>query len=196
MKLPISWRSRALLLSLISAPCLAYPLHAARVVVQSSDRQCRACKAELDSEYQSLPKVLPAPGANTGLLLVDVFFGPPFSGHQILGSAVVATDSTGVTTRARYLSRHKPLSPGRPDVVLFHDLAPGAYRLRFIVAEQWRVETIALELPDQILCRPDCAGLCPVCGKDLNVEPHEHIERDPDPRWAPLEALKDELDVR
>jgi uncharacterized protein len=60
----------------------------------------------------------------------------------------------------------------------------------------WARDAIALELPDQILCRPDCAGLCPVCGKDLNVEPHEHIERDPDPRWAPLEALKDELDVR
>ena len=28
----------------------------------------------------------------------------------------------------------------------------------------------------KILCRPDCAGLCPVCGKDLNAEPHEHDE--------------------
>jgi len=60
----------------------------------------------------------------------------------------------------------------------------------------WARDAIALELPDQILCRPDCAGLCPVCGKDLNVEPHEHLERDPDPRWAALEALRDELDVR
>ena len=60
----------------------------------------------------------------------------------------------------------------------------------------WGRDAIALELPDQILCRPDCAGLCPVCGKDLNVEPHEHLERDPDPRWAALEALRDELDVR
>lgn len=57
----------------------------------------------------------------------------------------------------------------------------------------WARDAVALELPDQILCRPDCAGLCPVCGKDLNAEPHEHVERDPDPRWAALERLRDEL---
>jgi uncharacterized protein len=57
----------------------------------------------------------------------------------------------------------------------------------------WARDAIALELPDQILCRPDCAGLCPMCGKDLNVEPHEHLERDPDPRWAALEELRDRL---
>lgn len=56
----------------------------------------------------------------------------------------------------------------------------------------WARDAIALALPDQILCRPDCAGLCPVCGKDLNAEPHEHAESDSDPRWAALEALRDE----
>jgi uncharacterized protein len=60
----------------------------------------------------------------------------------------------------------------------------------------WVRDAIALELPDQILCRPDCAGLCPVCGKDLNVEPHEHLERDPDPRWSALEGLFRDQDVR
>ena len=54
----------------------------------------------------------------------------------------------------------------------------------------WARDAVALELPEQILCRADCAGLCPVCGKDLNVEPHEHLERDPDPRWAALEGLE------
>ncbi len=54
----------------------------------------------------------------------------------------------------------------------------------------WARDAIALELPEQILCRPDCAGLCPVCGKDLNAEPHEHTEREPDPRWAALEQFR------
>ena len=54
----------------------------------------------------------------------------------------------------------------------------------------WARDQVALGLPDQILCRPDCAGLCPVCGKDLNVEPHEHEEAAVDPRWAALEALR------
>ncbi len=54
----------------------------------------------------------------------------------------------------------------------------------------WAPDTIALALPDKILCRPDCAGLCPTCGKDLNVEPHVHDEVAPDSRWAALEALR------
>jgi uncharacterized protein len=57
----------------------------------------------------------------------------------------------------------------------------------------WARDSIALALPEQILCRPDCAGLCPVCGKNLNDEPHEHAEESADPRWSALERLKDEL---
>jgi uncharacterized protein len=57
----------------------------------------------------------------------------------------------------------------------------------------WARDAVALALPDKILCRPDCAGLCAVCGKNLNDEPHIHDEQTPDPRWAALEALRDEL---
>lgn len=32
-------------------------------------------------------------------------------------------------------------------------------------------ELLMAELPDRVLCRPDCKGLCPGCGADLNVEP-------------------------
>ena len=57
---------------------------------------------------------------------------------------------------------------------------------------QWARDAVALALPEQILCRPDCAGLCPVCGKNLNDEPHEHEQEHGDPRWAALEALRDQ----
>jgi len=56
----------------------------------------------------------------------------------------------------------------------------------------WARDVVSLSVPDQILCRPDCAGLCPVCGKDLNLEPHEHEGGAVDPRWAALEALRAE----
>jgi DUF177 domain-containing protein len=56
----------------------------------------------------------------------------------------------------------------------------------------WARDAIALALPDQILCRDDCAGLCPVCGKDLNLEPHEHAEERLDPRWEALSRLREE----
>jgi uncharacterized protein len=83
----------------------------------------------------------------------------------------------------------------------FHDFdAPPSDELHseYVVEEHlqlsaWARDAVALELPEQILCREDCAGLCPVCGKDLNEEPHEHTEREPDPRWAALEGLKDSL---
>lgn len=57
----------------------------------------------------------------------------------------------------------------------------------------WARDALALELPEKILHSPDCAGLCPVCGKDLNDEPHTHEEVDADPRWAALDALRDQL---
>ena len=40
----------------------------------------------------------------------------------------------------------------------------------------WAHDAVALALPEKILCRPDCAGLCPECGKNLNDEPHTHEE--------------------
>jgi uncharacterized protein len=57
----------------------------------------------------------------------------------------------------------------------------------------WARDALALELPDKILCKTDCAGLCPVCGKDLNAEPHEHDEPQADTRWSALAELKDRL---
>jgi uncharacterized protein len=56
----------------------------------------------------------------------------------------------------------------------------------------WARDAIVLALPDKILCRDDCAGLCPVCGKDLNDEPHEHTEERTDPRWEKLSQLREE----
>jgi len=57
----------------------------------------------------------------------------------------------------------------------------------------WARDALVLGLPDKILCRPDCAGLCPVCGKDLNVEWHTHDQVEPDPRWAALSELRNKL---
>ena len=57
----------------------------------------------------------------------------------------------------------------------------------------WARDALALGLPLQILHAPDCAGLCPVCGKDLNDEPHTHDEIAADPRWAALDELRGQL---
>ena len=54
----------------------------------------------------------------------------------------------------------------------------------------WARDALALAVPDQITCREDCAGLCPVCGANLNEDPDHAHERPPDPRWAALRDLK------
>jgi uncharacterized protein len=57
---------------------------------------------------------------------------------------------------------------------------------------RWAHDAALLALPTRILCREDCAGLCPVCGASLNdADPadHEHGQAT-DPRWAALDNLK------
>jgi uncharacterized protein len=54
---------------------------------------------------------------------------------------------------------------------------------------RWAHDALALAVPEKLLCRSDCAGLCPVCGESLNEGPHSH-EREPDPRWAKLRELQ------
>jgi len=57
----------------------------------------------------------------------------------------------------------------------------------------WARDAVSLALPDRILCRPDCAGLCPECGENLNTNPHQHASQATDSRWAALESLRDQL---
>jgi uncharacterized protein len=54
----------------------------------------------------------------------------------------------------------------------------------------WARDALALELPAQLTCREDCAGLCPRCGANLNFEPEHRHEPEPDHRWAKLSELK------
>src|SRR3954451_4264207 len=54
----------------------------------------------------------------------------------------------------------------------------------------WARDAYALALPAQVVCRDDCAGLCPECGANLNEQPDHAHEREPDPRWAKLRELR------
>jgi uncharacterized protein len=52
-------------------------------------------------------------------------------------------------------------------------------------------DAVVLELPAAPLCRPDCAGLCPICGGDRNLTACDCHDDEPDPRWAALRQLSD-----
>ena len=54
--------------------------------------------------------------------------------------------------------------------------------------EQLAMEQIELELPIRVLCKEECAGLCPRCGANRNIDDACRCEPEVDPRW---EALKD-----
>ena len=56
----------------------------------------------------------------------------------------------------------------------------------------WAEDALVLALPDKLLCRPDCAGLCAVCGESLNdADPAAHRHQAAgDPRMAKLRDLR------
>ena len=53
-------------------------------------------------------------------------------------------------------------------------------------------DAVVLELPFTPLCRPDCSGLCLVCGADLNADPEHGHGATIDPRWQKLAGLAPE----
>jgi uncharacterized protein len=57
----------------------------------------------------------------------------------------------------------------------------------------WARDSVVGELPPSILCRPDCLGLCPTCGADLNAGSCGCPPPPPDDRWAALGPLAERL---
>ncbi|MEX2324345.1 MAG: DUF177 domain-containing protein [Nitriliruptoraceae bacterium] len=52
-------------------------------------------------------------------------------------------------------------------------------------------DAVLIDLPMRVLCKPDCAGLCPTCGIDRNTADCGHdTARSVDPRWAALADLQ------
>ena len=60
----------------------------------------------------------------------------------------------------------------------------GLLNLRPLLREQF-----VLAAPIRSLCKPDCKGICPECGINLNEEICDHPQEDLDPRLAVLRTL-------
>jgi len=55
------------------------------------------------------------------------------------------------------------------------------------------LEAIVVDVPMKVLCKPDCKGLCPYCGTDLNENAdHSCAEKISDPRFSKLLSLKED----
>ena len=149
-----------------------------------------ALEVELPAFEFGGQRYLPVPEQVPALLVVTravsgTVFGLEFTArlhgpcYRCLGDAVLE-----VPIRAREYQAESP----DDDELTTPYLSEGTLQV-----SDWARDAVALALPDKILCRPECAGLCPECGKNLNDEPHVHEEETSDPRWAALESLRDKL---
>jgi DUF177 domain-containing protein len=78
------------------------------------------------------------------------------------------------------------------------ELAEGDLGVVYVAGEVFDTEPLLREqlqlgVPMKPLCRPDCRGLCPQCGADLNAGDCGCRRTEVDPRWADLAALRDRL---
>lgn len=65
----------------------------------------------------------------------------------------------------------------------------GYYQKSGLLLEDVLREQVLLSLPARTLCREDCKGLCPRCGRDLNSETCACDSAPADPRWSALSDL-------
>ena len=54
-------------------------------------------------------------------------------------------------------------------------------------------DALTLALPLHPLCREECPGLCARCGRRLDVGSCDCFQKETDPRWAELDALREKL---
>jgi uncharacterized protein len=70
----------------------------------------------------------------------------------------------------------------------------GYYQGEGLLLEDTLREQVLLSVPLKALCREDCKGLCPHCGKNLNESECSCTEHLEDPRWAALKEIRDKLE--
>jgi uncharacterized protein len=70
----------------------------------------------------------------------------------------------------------------------------GYYQESGLLLEDVVREQVLLSLPTRTLCKPDCKGLCPRCGQNLNTATCSCGEASADPRWNALADLAGKLE--
>jgi uncharacterized protein len=68
------------------------------------------------------------------------------------------------------------------------------YQGESLLLEDAVCEQVLLALPLKVICREDCKGLCPHCGKNLNMEQCHCSEPMEDPRWSALKDIRSKLE--
>lgn len=105
----------------------------------------------------------------------------------------LAESSVDIAVDAREFQASGRADADEPDDDLDCEYLSGPMRMELDVSA-WARDAMAEALPMSVLCREECAGLCPRCGADLNEGPCDCTDDEMDPRWAALEELRKRLD--
>jgi len=102
-------------------------------------------------------------------------------GHEVSRSFDLIFRPQGVDRRAEEAS----ISEAETEI--------GYYVGEGLLLEDALREQVLLATPARALCREECKGLCPQCGRNLNVEPCNCEQHVSDPRWEALSEIKRKL---
>lgn len=92
------------------------------------------------------------------------------------------------------LYRPQGTDAGREELsITAADAEIGYYQGQGLLLEDVLREQVLLALPLKAICREDCRGLCPHCGKNLNAEQCSCAEPMEDPRWSALKDIRNKL---
>ncbi len=114
------------------------------------------------------------------------------SGYILFEGNVVAEYKTFCSFCLKPLDRTLEVGVSMPVAQTLENLDTDEY----IIAEGGMIDlgelarsAVILNMPSRELCREECKGLCPKCGKDKNVGECSCKVSEPDPRWQKLRDL-------
>jgi len=97
--------------------------------------------------------------------------------------------SMAVAGEMNLVFRPQPDQPGDEVRLGEDELEVSFYQAGEIDLGEVLLGELSLALPMAPLCRPDCPGLCPECGRLLQEGPCQCQGKPTDPRWAKLAKL-------
>lgn len=103
--------------------------------------------------------------------------------------------SRDVANKFDLLYRPQGSDAGREELsVTAVEAEVGYYQGEGLLLEDVLREQILLAVPLRAICKEECKGLCPHCGKNLNLEQCSCAEPLEDQRWSALKDIREKLE--
>ena len=129
-------------------------------------------------------------------LINDIRIAGDFSTKvELLCARCLEPIARDVANKFELLYRPQGADAGREELsVTAVEADIGYYQGEGLLLEDVLREQVLLALPLRAICREDCKGLCPHCGKNLNLEQCNCAEPLEDPRWSALKEIREKLE--